>query len=111
MIKIFKLIKKLFLFLIIIIVVLAGVVCGIAFAKYDGNIKKTLVNLASHFTAKVETRYVLIMGVSEDISAELTDTIILSGYNPETQKAFIVSIPRDTFVGQNKSRATASEKS
>ena len=96
--------------IIIILVILAGTIYGIALAKYDGNIKTTIVNIISHFTTKVETRYVLILGVSEDIDAELTDTIMLAGYNPETQKAFLVSIPRDTFVGNNKLFAKTSDK-
>lgn len=58
----------------------------------------------------VETKYVLIMGVSEDISVELTDTMMLAGYNPDTGKAFIVSIPRDTFVGESQSSAKARDK-
>ena len=59
---------------------------------------------------KVETKYVLILGVSEDIDAELTDTILLAGYNPNSQKSFLVSIPRDTFVGASKSRASTFDK-
>ena len=53
---------------------------------------------------------VLILGVSEDISSELTDTIIVASYNPKTQKATLLSIPRDTFVGTNKNRATSYDK-
>ena len=50
------------------------------------------------------------MGVSEDISTPLTDTIMLAGYNPKTQKAFILSIPRDTFIGESQTSAKASQK-
>ena len=53
---------------------------------------------------------VLIMGVSEDISSKLTDTIIVASYNPKTQKASLISIPRDTFVGTNKSKANSYDK-
>ena len=53
---------------------------------------------------------VLIMGVSEDISVKLTDTIMVASYNPKTQKATLLSIPRDTFVGANKSKATSYDK-
>lgn len=96
--------------IIIVLVILAGTIYGIALAKYDGNVKSALLSFVSNFTEEVETRYVLVLGVSEDISAELTDTIILGGYNPMTQKAFMVSIPRDTFVGASKTRATAFDK-
>lgn len=53
---------------------------------------------------------VLIMGVSEDISSKLTDTIIVASYNPKTQKATLISIPRDTFVGTNKNKASSYDK-
>lgn len=53
---------------------------------------------------------VLIMGVSEDISSKLTDTLMVASYNPKTQKATLISIPRDTFVGTNKQKATSYDK-
>ena len=38
----------------------------------------------------------------------LTDTIMVVSYNPQTQQASILSIPRDTYVGKkNKKSATA----
>ena len=53
---------------------------------------------------------VLILGVSKDITTELTDTIIVASYNPKSQKATLLSIPRDTFVGKNKAKATSYDK-
>ena len=53
---------------------------------------------------------VLILGVSKDISTDLTDTIMIASYNPKTQKATLLSIPRDTFVGNNKNKATSYDK-
>ena len=79
-------------------------------ALYNGNWKACLADVASNFLGGVETKYVLILGVSEDISTELTDTIMVAGYNPDTGKAFLVSIPRDTYVGNSTSRAKASDK-
>ena len=60
--------------------------------------------------ADLDPLTVLIMGVSEDISSKLTDTIIIASYNPKTQKATLLSIPRDTFVGKNKNTATSYDK-
>lgn len=48
----------------------------------------------------------LILGSSQN----LTDTIMVFKYNPKTQKAYLISIPRDTYVGNNKNLATASDK-
>ena len=67
-----------------------------------GQDKETLKNL--------EPLTLLIMGVSKDIDVELTDTIMIASYNPKSQKAVLMSIPRDTFTGKNKNKAVASEK-
>lgn len=53
----------------------------------------------------------LILGISTDQGGvDLTDTIMVASYNPNTQKATLLSIPRDTYVGKNTARATAYEK-
>ncbi|MBO5479510.1 MAG: LCP family protein [Clostridia bacterium] len=49
-----------------------------------------------------------ISGYEEDY--KLADTIMVCSYNPKTQKASILSIPRDTYVGKNKEKASASYK-
>lgn len=54
---------------------------------------------------------VLILGISTDQeNVELTDTIMVASYNPNTQKATLLSIPRDTYTGSNPAKATAYEK-
>jgi LCP family protein required for cell wall assembly len=57
-----------------------------------------------------ENIYFLLLGVNDNLGQSLTDTIMVCGYNPESQKAFLISIPRDTFVGKNVSKATANDK-
>lgn len=53
----------------------------------------------------------LILGISTDQeNVELTDTIMVASYNPNTQKATLLSIPRDTYVGKYPAKATAYEK-
>lgn len=66
---------------------------------HDENTKKDLKEIK-----------VLILGVSTSIEADLTDTIMVASYNPNTQTANLLSIPRDTFTGKYKSKATASQK-
>lgn len=66
---------------------------------HDENTKKNLNEIK-----------VLIMGVSTDLDSELTDTIMITSYNPNTQKANLLSIPRDTFTGKYQSKALASQK-
>ena len=48
----------------------------------------------------------LLLGSSQN----MTDTIMIFKYNPQTQKAYLISIPRDTYTGYNKAYATASDK-
>ena len=57
---------------------------------------------------------ILVMGESDANQGSdeepyyLTDTIMVVSYNPQTQQASILSIPRDTYVGKrNKKTATA----
>jgi len=58
----------------------------------------------------LETFNILLLGISEDIDTKLTDTIIVCSYNPKDQSAYMLSIPRDTFVGKNKNTAKGSDK-
>lgn len=51
-----------------------------------------------------------MLGQNSDLGQTLTDTIICVGYNPESQKAFLLSIPRDTFVGNNIENAKPQDK-
>ena len=67
-----------------------------------GQDRRTLENL--------DPLTILIMGVSKDIDSELTDTLMVASYNPKEQKAVLLSIPRDTFTGTKKNKATASQK-
>ena len=66
---------------------------------HDENTKKDLKEIK-----------VLILGISTDLDSELTDTIMVASYNPNTQKANLLSIPRDTFTGKNAKRAVSSQK-
>lgn len=101
-----------------IILAIIITITGIAFGRYvynaEGDVKKAVLNMASdvaiNIVGKDEPVFVLVLGISEDITSKLTDTIILGGYNPESQKAFMVSIPRDTFVGTNEATASGWDK-
>lgn len=64
-----------------------------------GNDKNDLENL--------EELQVLVLGISTDISAKLTDTIMVASYNPKNQKASLLSIPRDTYIGKNDTQISS----
>lgn len=113
-----KISKKKIGIIVGIILAVIIVLVGISFGKYvyqaEGNVKEAVKNMASDVAINIvgndEPIFVLVLGISEDITSKLTDTIMVGGYNPETQKAFLVSIPRDTFVGTNEATASGWDK-
>jgi len=104
--------KKVLIFIIIILLL------GIGWFTYrtirnGGGISGMLATVVGHNenTKKdLKEIKVLILGVSTDTDAELTDTIMIASYNPNTQKANLLSIPRDTFTGKKPKKAVASQK-
>ena len=110
---ILKGILKFFLILIILVVLFIGGFIGYSTFKNGWGIKgiiKTAVGSEVKTPEELGEFRTLILGVSEDISTPLTDTIMIASYNPSTQKATLLSIPRDTYVGKNKSRAKSYDK-
>lgn len=104
--------KKIFLFILLILLVFStwfiykvekngGGLSGVfaTLIGHDENTKKDLDEIK-----------VLLLGISTDLGSKLTDTIIVASYNPNTQKANLLSIPRDTYIGSNVKKATASQK-
>ena len=66
----------------------------------------TLLGESSETIENLQPIQVLIMGISGVDDYKLADTIMVASYNPKTQEASIMSIPRDTYVGK-KDRTTA----
>lgn len=99
--------------ILIILITLLLIAVGI-FGKYlynsKGNIAEAVKSMVKDAVGDQDPIFVLILGVSDDISAELTDTIMLAGYNPDTNQAFLLSIPRDTFIGNNEATAGGFDK-
>ena len=104
--------KVLLIFLLIILI--AGGVFAYRTYKNGWGLSGMLATVAGHNenTKKNLGEFkCLILGISTDQdNVELTDTIMVASYNPNTQKATLLSIPRDTYVGKNSARATAYEK-
>ena len=105
-------IRNFFIFLFIVIIIL-----GILFYKKvqnnGGGIQGVLCTILGQTVDNLnnlETFNILLLGISEDIDTKLTDTIIVCSYNPKDQSAYMLSIPRDTFVGKNKNTAKGSDK-
>lgn len=100
--------------LIIIIILLLGI-GWLAYKtiKNGGGLSGMLATVVGHdeYTKKdLKELKVLLLGVSTDLDSELTDTIMVASYDPNTQKANLLSIPRDTYTGKNTKKAVASQK-
>lgn len=104
--------KILLIFLLILLV--AGGVFAYRVYKNGGGMSGMLATMVGHDenTKKNLGEFrALILGISTDQdNVDLTDTIMVASYNPNTQKATLLSIPRDTYTGKNPAKATAYEK-
>lgn len=101
--------------LIILVLILIALIGGITYKtqKNGGGMQGLLSALVGHdeeTLKELKPIQVLLMGVSTDNGGKLTDTIIIGSYNPKDQRASLLSIPRDTFVGKNPSAGTGSDK-
>lgn len=107
-----KIWKKVLLLILLILIILVGVFTYRIY-KNGGGLSGMLATAIGHdenTKKNLQEIKVLILGVSTDLDSELTDTIMVASYNPNTQTANLLSIPRDTFTGKYKSKATASQK-
>ena len=108
--KIWKKILLIFLFALLV----AGGVFAYKVHLNGGGMSGMLATMVGHDenTKKNLPEFkVLLLGISTDQeNVELTDTIMVASYNPNTQKATLLSIPRDTYTGKNPAKATAYEK-
>lgn len=105
-----NIVLKVILSILLVIMIVLGGILGRYIYLSGGNIKGAIIHMVKDVVGDQDPIFVLIMGVSEDISVELTDTIMLAGYNPDTNQAFLLSIPRDTFIGNNQSTAGGFDK-
>ncbi len=104
---------KAFLILLLLIAIVIGAFVAYSTWKNGWGITGMIQTALGHDQDTVKTMEefkVLVLGVSTDTSAVLTDTIIVASYDPKTQTASMLSIPRDTFVGKNESSATSYNK-
>lgn len=105
-----KIFLKFFIIICFFISIMLGVTFGVCKGIYNGDVKKMLLDISLLFMDEAKPINILVIGISEDIETELADTIMFCSYNPEKQNAFVVSIPRDTFVGKDIAKAKGSDK-
>ena len=99
---------KIVLILLLIIIILVGIFAYRVYQNGGGltGIVTTLVGTDPEKVKSLPDFYCLLLGKSE----AMTDTIMVAKYSPSTGDAVLLSIPRDSFVGNNPNTATASDK-
>lgn len=105
-------IKRIFI-IIFLLIIIFGALFYYSVEKNGGGLQGVLCTIFGQSVENLESLKpinVLLLGVSQDIETELTDTIILCNYNPQNQTAAMLSIPRDTFVGKSTANAKGSDK-
>ena len=99
---------KIFLVILLIICIVIGVFIY-KINKNGGGLQGVLKTTLGHDEETVNTLpkiTCVLLGQSQN----LTDTIMLASYDPKTGNASLLSIPRDTFVGDDKNTATPVDK-
>lgn len=71
-----------------------------------GGLLATILGHNSNTKNQLDTIYVVLTGESQN----LTDTIMICAFSPKKNKIVMMSVPRDTYTGKNKNKATASDK-
>ena len=71
-----------------------------------GNVIGAILGHNEETLKNLDKLQVLILGESTGMS----DTIMVASYDPKTQEAALLSIPRDTFIGNDKKHTTVYDK-
>ena len=102
--------NRVFIRIVLILLLIISIAAGIFIYKWQKNgggwkgaIKTTL---GYDETKQLDKIYCLLLGQSQN----LTDTIMIASYDPNNQQASLLSIPRDTFIGESKAYASGYDK-
>lgn len=101
-------VRKVLLTFFIIICIIAGIFYY-KIEKNGGGLKgmiSTVIGVNNKDTKNLEDIYVLCLGKSQN----MTDTILVARYSPKAQQISMMSIPRDTFIGNDKENTSTADK-
>ncbi len=104
-----KIVLKIILVLLIAVIVHFGykIIKGMNENGWTmGGFVATMLGHDSNTLARLSRVNILLVGQSQN----LTDTLLVCSYDPKTQDAALLSIPRDTFVGRSRASASAYDK-
>lgn len=103
-------VMKVVVILLLLIIIALIALFGYRIYQNGGGLSGTLATILGEDRESLENLepiQVLIMGESGVDDYKLADTIMIASYNPKTQQASLMSIPRDTYVGsRNRNTAT-----
>lgn len=104
--------KRITIFLLILLIGCIGFIGYRTHANGGGmqGFLSTLVGNNETTLEELDPIQVLLLGVSTDLGGKITDTIMVATYNPKNQTASLLSIPRDTYTGNNYANGSANEK-
>ena len=97
------------LLVMLIIIAAAGIFFVVRSNQLGGGKQGMIATILGHnenTLKNLDPIYCLLMGESVSGDSRLTDTMIICKYDPKTQKAAMLSIPRDTYTGKNRDTAT-----
>ena len=97
--------SRIFILILIVLAILGGMFAKKVY-ELDGNWIAALLGHNKNTLENLEKLYILAMGESQGMS----DTIIVCSYDPKTQQASMLSIPRDTYIGNSRNSASAYDK-
>lgn len=106
--KKFKILKTLLILIVLLILLCMGYLIYGTLKNGGGTqgLVATAMGQTKEEIENLEPFSALLLGSSQN----MTDTIMIFKYNPKTQQAYLISVPRDTYTGYNKVNATASDK-
>lgn len=97
--------------ILLLLIIIGTIFIGYKIKKNGGGLSGLLATVLGEGEEKLEDLepiQILIMGTSGVDDYKLADSIMVASYNPKTQSASLMSIPRDTYVGK-RNRKTATQ--
>ena len=98
--------KHIGLFIFLIIIIALGIFIAVRLYRARGNVLVAILGHDENTLKNLDKLQVLVLGESTGMS----DTIIVASYDPKTQEAALLSIPRDTFIGDDKKHTSVYDK-
>lgn len=98
--------KHVVLKVFLVLLLAFAIFVGVRLYRARGNVIGAILGHNEETLKNLDKLQVLILGESTGMS----DTIMVASYDPKTQEAALLSIPRDTFIGDDKKHTSVYDK-